>query len=416
MSDRGKSREAQGSGNPKRRRSRSHSRSRHDRKRRRSRSLSQDSYRRKHHRKHRGRRSLRNDRDQKIDEIFDWVKASSSRRRRSRDRSGSKAYSKRDRSYHSRDSLSKSRSPSSYQRRSHEISFDSSSMRSVVVPVNKTTDNLQKETLPNEERTQSDPLTDRLNVLRAEGVPRPVTGPGVSEDLCPVLGLFLAKSDFAKTMSICEKYPRPDNISQLTIPELPKDANKILDQKAVQNDGKYKNDQKCTVALFGLLSRSLDSVLKLKEKVPELVAVGDMLVDGLQISGFLHQDFTRIRLKGMKQTVNPSYGDVVAQDPEEPEMLLGKTPLGEQMKSCDELNKLKARFKKPEPQTSSANRRDFQKRGEYKRKPFNRDFKPRNRKREDRRTRYLSPKGAYRKNQQDSHKQEEKKNTNFRKA
>lgn len=106
----------------------------------------------------------------------------------------------------------------------------------------------------------------------------------------------------------------------------------------------------------------------------------------------------------------------MAQNPEEPEMLLGKTPLGEQMKSCDELNKLKARFKKPDPQPHGPTRRDFHKGGEYKKKPFNRDFKPRNRKREDRRTRYFSPKGAHRKNQQEAHKQEEKKSQNFRKT
>lgn len=65
-----------------------------------------------------------------------------------------------------------------------------------------------------------------------------------------------------------------------------------------------------------------------------------MLVDGLQLTGFLHQDFTTIRLKGVKQTVNPSYGDVVSQKPDEPDMLLGKTQLGGQIKSCDEINKL----------------------------------------------------------------------------
>lgn len=41
---------------------------------------------------------------------------------------------------------------------------------------------------------------------------------------------------------------------------------------------------------------------------------------------------------------------MVAQNPEEPEMLLGKTPLGEQIKSCDEINKLEAKFKKAETQ------------------------------------------------------------------
>lgn len=224
---------------------------------------------------------------------------------------------------------------------------------------------LQKEGETGKGDNQGEPvdlLTARLDALRAEGVPRPKAGPPVADHLVPVLNLFLAKSDFNKTMKVCDKYPRPENISQLSIPELPKDAGKIMDQKTVKNDEKLQNDQKCTMALFSVLGKSLDTVFKLKEKMPELVQLGDMLVDGLQLTGFLHQDFTSIRLKGFKQTVNPSYGDVVAQNPEEPDMLLGKTPLGEQMKSCDEINKLKARFKKPEAHpSSSGQKRDFAK-------------------------------------------------------
>lgn len=79
-----------------------------------------------------------------------------------------------------------------------------------------------------------DQLTVRLNALRAEGVPKPVTGPVVSDDLVPILNLFLAKSDFTNKMTLHDKYPRPDNIQQLSIPELPKDANRIIDQKAVK--------------------------------------------------------------------------------------------------------------------------------------------------------------------------------------
>lgn len=422
MADR-ESLEANGSRSHNRRRSRSIARDHRSRrsrkdsrtrgsKRHRSRSVSEESYRRKHHKRH--RRHER--RDQKIDQIFDWMKASSAHRRRSRESSGS-SRSTRKTSSRDRTPRSYSRSSTSHYRKEHEISFDSNSVKSVVIPVNRADkgDTQEQETVGPEKEV--DPLTARLNALRAEGVPKPITGPAVSEDLCPILNMFLSKSEFAKTIKVCEKYPRPDNITHLTIPELPKDAEKIIDHKAVKNDDRFKNYQRCTVALFGLLSKSLDSVVKLREKAPELVEVGDMLLDGLQITGFLHQDFTTIRLKGMKQTVNPSYGDVVSQKPEEPEMLLGKTPIGEQMKSCDEINKLKAKFKKPESQTNSATRKDFHKGGEYKKRQFNRDFKPRNRKREDRRTRYYSPKGTYRKKQQDVQKQQEdNRNVTFRKT
>lgn len=376
----------------------------HRSKRRRSRSPAKTSYH-KHHKHSIGKRAHkeRTERDYKIDEIFNWVQSS----RQSRRRRSHSSYSR---------SSSRSRERSGYSRPSHDISFDSRSMKSVVIPVSATqTTSNEKETAP---QGEVDQLTARLNELRAEGLPKPVTSSPISDQLAPVLGGFLVKSEFLKTMKICDKYPRPMNIEQLSIPELPKDANRIIDPKAVNNDNRLVNDQKCTSAIFGALSKSLDVVIKLKDKVPEMIDVGDMLLDSLQMTGFLHQDFTSIRLKGFKQNVNPSYVDVVSQKPEEPGMLLGKTPIGEQMKSCDENNKLKAKFKKPDhtQSTQPAGRKDFRKGGEYKRRQNNREFRPRKpHGRDDRRTRYYSPKGNYRKNQQDVQKQDEKKSQNFRK-
>lgn len=417
MSHREKSQEAEYS-NTRRARSRSRSGSRshkertrtdlrkssrrHKRKRSRSSSIHGDSDR--HHKYYKGKRGHRErrqeDRDQKIDEIFDWMK--SSRETRSR-----RSYSNKS----SSGSVDTRRKSYSKSRHSHDLSFDSRSVRSVVVPVTQT-QNQVSERGENLDQGEVDILTARLNALRAEGLPKPITGPAISEELSPVLNLFLAKSEFAKTMKVCEKYPRPSNIENLAIPELPKDANKIIDQKSVKNDERMMNDQKCTSAMFAALGKSLDVVVTLKDKCPELVQVGDMLLDTLQMTGFLHQDITNLRLKGFKQTVNPSYGDVVSQKPEEPGMLLGKTPLGEQMKTCDEINKLKAKFKKPEPHAQAGPRKDFRKGGEFKKKPF----RPNNRKRDDRKTRYFSPKGSYRKNQQEAvQKQEDRQNVNYRK-
>lgn len=393
------------------RKRRDDSHSGHRSKRRRSRSDSRE-YEKREHRQGRGKRSHKSlnkeERDRKIDEIFNWVK-SSGQKRRSRDRSHSRFDDRSRSSSYSRGSRTTRRSTVS-RHREHDISFDSRSVRSVVVPVGTTTSGENQEKVEN-----VDSFSARLKALREESIPKPLSGPPISEDLAPILNVFLAKSEFVKTMKVCEKYPRPANVDLLTIPELPKDAEKIIDQKAVKNDDRLKNDQKCSAALFCVLGKSLEKVMKLRESVPELIEVGDMLLDGLQMSGFIHQDFTSIRLKGFKQTVNPSYGDVVSQKPEEPDMLLGKTPLGEQMKSCEEINKLKAKFKKPD----SANlpqKKDFRRGGEYKRKQFGRDFKQRNRRREDKSTRYFSPKGNYRKNQQETaQKQEERKNQNFRK-
>lgn len=436
MSGRRKSQEAEGSGNRgsgvhesssrKRKQSQEHdSRARYSKKYR-SRSPSEASGHRKHHKHyHKGKRSQRSshytsvkeDRNYKIDQIFEWVKSSATHSRKSRERSASRTSTRESGSeYTRRRSYSNTRSLASGNRREHDISFEASSVRSVVVPVG----NSQKQSdVPAPTREENvDSLTARLNALRAEGLPKPITGPAISEELAPILNGVLNKSEFVKTMKLCDKYPRPANIDQLNIPELCKDASKIIDQKAVKNDDRFKNDQKCTSALFGALGKSLDVVLKFKEQIPELLEVGDMLLDSLQFTGFLHQDFTNIRLKGFKQTVNPSYEDVVSHKPDEPDMLLGKTPLGEQMKSCDELSKLKAKFKKPDQSAHTSTKKDFRRGGEYRKKPFNRDFKSRGRKnvREDRRTGYYSPKGNFRRGQQEyAQKQEDKKNPHFRK-
>lgn len=401
MSD--KSQEAKRAGRDGRSPAQYHDRRAHRHKRKRSHSRT-DYEEDRYHKRSRGKRSHKDRQDEKIDEIFHWMKSSEDSKRRRKSKS---EFSCSDSGNSGRRTYSRTTSKS---RRTHDISFDSQSVRSVVVPINRTESGQPEGDV---QQGEVDLLTARLNALRAEGLPKPITGPAISEDLAPVLNVFLAKSEFAKTMTVCDKYPRPVNLENLAIPGLPKDANKIIDQKAVKKDERLMNDQKCTVAMFGALGKSLDMVLSLKDKCPELVQVGDWLLDSLQLTGFLHQDITNIRLKGFKQTVNPSYGDVVTQKPEEPGMLLGKTPLGEQMKSCEEMNKLKAKFKKPEHQPQNVQRKDFRKGGDYKRKQ---QFRANNRKRDDRKTRYFSPKGSFRKNQQETaHRQEEKQNQNFRK-
>lgn len=108
--------------------------------------------------------------------------------------------------------------------------------------------------------------------------------------------------------------------------------------------------------------------------------------------GFLHQDLTSIRLKGFKQTVNPSFGDIVAQNHEEPDILLGKSPLGKQIKSCDEINKLKAKFKKHES-TTILRKKGFSEGGRVREKMVQQGIQTKESQRENRRTRYFSPKG-----------------------
>lgn len=104
-------------------------------------------------------------------------------------------------------------------------------------------------------------------------------------------------------MEICDKLPRPDNIANLTIPELPTDADKTIDGKVVKNDERMKNDQKCSRSIISAMSRSLDVILKFKDSVPELILVGDMLLDGLHLAVFFSPRFSSMESEKMDEAV-----------------------------------------------------------------------------------------------------------------
>lgn len=97
----------------------------------------------------------------------------------------------------------------------------------------------------------------------------------------------------------------------------------------------------CTTAATSALAKALDLVLLAKEKVPGLSRVGDILVDAITLTGYLHSEYSSLRLKGFKQTVNPSYSDIFTAKPDEPQMLMGKASISEQIKSCEDLQKVK---------------------------------------------------------------------------
>lgn len=252
---------------------------------------------------------------------------------------------------------------------------------------------------PQIDRVDLDPISQRLQDIAQEVAPKPLVGPPRSDRLGPVMTAFLTKVDFAKVMKVCEKYPRPENAPMLVIPELPEDADKMFDAKTVKNDERLKNDQKCTLAMFSGMAEVLDTMMVKKDKDPDLIKSADVLIDCLMMCGFVHNDFNTIRLKEVKQNINPTYLDLCAPKTDDRSKLLGKTSVAEHVKSCEELNKLKMKLKKPDP---ASTRKDFRKGGEYRRhQSMNRDGF-RNKRRFNKRKRYYSPRGSYRKTQQDN--------------
>lgn len=253
-----------------------------------------------------------------------------------------------------------------------------------------------------------DPLEQRIENAVQENTPKPVVGPAVSTKLGTLMDLYVSKPDFAKVIKMSEKYPRPENVPSLVTPDIPQEVDKTLDNKVIKEDKRMRNDQICTSAALSCLGGVLDIIRAEKDKNPKMIQAGEMVLDSITMLGFVHNEFTSVRLKAFKQTVHPSYGEIFTTKPHEPEILMGKTPIADQVNSLDELNKLKQKLKKPET-NSGQKPRDFRKRVEYQGNQYksSRPYAPC--RREERRKQHFSPKGNYRKNQQDNRPQEDKK-------
>lgn len=160
------------------------------------------------------------------------------------------------------------------------------------------------------QRADIDPLIQRINTAVKENEPKPSVGPPISENLGSLMEVYVSKPDFSKVIKMTENYPRPQNVPSLVTPELPQDMEKTVDPKVVKEDKKLKHDQMCTGATLTSIGKALDIVLEVKHLDPKLLQAGDMMLDAITMLGFVHNDFNSVRLKGFKQTLNPSFGDV----------------------------------------------------------------------------------------------------------
>lgn len=348
-------------------------------------------------------------------------------RSKSRDRysrCSSRGSSRSSRSHHSHrrsksDSTSRSRSRSRSRSVRSSVKEHDLSKSSVEDNTEKSRDLLMNDpgfpgNPPDLQRSDLDSLSQRIETAVKETTPKPTVGPPLSQKLGSLMEVYVGKPEFGKVIKMTETYPRPQNVPSLVTPDLPQDMDKTIDLKVIKEDKRWRNDQLCTGASITSMGKVMDIVLQVKHLDQRLVQAGDMLLDAITMMGYVHNEFNAIRLKGFKQTVNPSFGGVFTAKPDEPEMLMGKTPIAEQVKSVEDLNRLKAKLKKPDPvpSTQVPRQRDFRKRGEYQRRPAKAQ-RYYNRRRDDtyRRTRYYSPKGNFRKAQQDNRPQEDRKST-----
>lgn len=261
-------------------------------------------------------------------------------------------------------------------------------------------------------RQDQDELEKRILATIEESQPKPSQGPDLSDRISSLVRALVGKSEFAKVIKVCDKYPRPGNVPELVTPELTQDVDKTVDPKVLKEDKRLKMDQMCATAATAALGKALDMVLLAKEQVPGLAKVGDILVDCITLTGFIHSEYNGLRLKGFKQTVNPSYSDIFSAKPDEPQMLMGKASISEQIKSCEELQKVKNKLKKTDSSTNQ-NRFPSRKGGEFRRKSgFHRNARTYYNKRryDDRRNRGFSPRKSTARRQY--HNEKENK-TNF---
>lgn len=245
-------------------------------------------------------------------------------------------------------------------------------------------------------RQDQDCLEQRIMSTIADSQPKPSQGPDLSDNVSSLVRALVGKADFTKVMKVCDKYPRPGNVPELVTPELTRDVDKTVDHKVIREDKRLKLDQMCATAATTALGKALDMVLVAKQKNPEWAKVGDIIVDSITLTGFLHSEYNGLRLKGFKQTVNPSYSDIFSAKPDEPEMLMGKAPISEQIKSCEDLRTIKNKLKKQESFQSS-NRTNTRKPDFRRRSGFQRNARTQyNRRRyDDRRNRGFSPKRSF---------------------
>lgn len=376
---------------------------------------------------------MEEEKDHQFEQMYNWFKSQSAsqdgdkrsyshsrRYRKSRSTSRSRSRKSRSPSRHSDHSRSSRHSSqtSHTSRRSH--TYSKSSAIHPISPSPSPSPSRSNYSEVSRERSRSashppssegDELDKKIEQAVNECAPKPKVGPRISEKVGTLMELYVAKPEFQKVIKLTDKYPRPENVPSLLTPDVTQDVDKTVDHKAIKEDKRLRNDQLCTAATLSSLGGVLDIIRAEKERNPNLIKAGEMVLDCITMVGFVHNDFSSIRLKSFKQTVHPTYGEVFTSKPDEPEMLMGKTPIGDQVKSLEDLNKLRAKLKKPDPTPVAHKPRDFRRRGEYQRNQFrgSRAFIPR--RRDDRRRRYSSPKSYHRKNHQDNRNQEEKKQT-----
>lgn len=249
-------------------------------------------------------------------------------------------------------------------------------------------------------RVDQDELEQRISSTIAESQPKPSQGPDLADRVSSLVRALVGKSDVGRVVKVCDKYPRPGNVPELSTPELTQEVDKTLDQKVVKEDKRLKLDQTCATAATAALGKALEMVLLAKEQVPGLAKVGDILVDCITLTGFIHSEYSSLRLKGFKQTVNPSYSEIFSAKPDEPMLLMGKASISEQVKSCEELQKIRNKLKKHD---SNFTNKNSSRKGEFRRKSGGqrsaRSFYNK-RRYDDRRTRGFSPRrGAFQRRQ-----------------
>lgn len=163
-----------------------------------------------------------------------------------------------------------------------------------------------------------------------------------------LMELYIAKPEFVKIMKISKKYSHSQNVPNLVTSDVPHDVDKTIDSKVIKETNRLRNDQICTAITLSSLGGVLDIIREVKNKHPNSIQADEMMLASITMLGLVHNDFSLIRLKGFRQTVHPFYDEIFMKKTDKPKMLMGKTLIAVQVKSVNELNKLKAKLKKPD--------------------------------------------------------------------
>lgn len=183
-------------------------------------------------------------------------------------------------------------------------------------------------------------------------------GPPVQELLVKLVRKYVgANKKQANVDEIMKTHKLPSNMPFLQSPRIHHSIYAITEQKGRDIDREFRVMQGYTACGMAAIVKALESIMEKEDDIPELVEIGNLVVEGLRMLAYSSRDINLRRKDALRGYVDKKYGKLFAHSREiSDEDLLGDN-VDDLMKECEED---KRRQEKLTPQKSQkwANNRD----------------------------------------------------------